>query len=44
LDLVHPKYFSLAGQTTDPRELKRQRDWERYAGNKDEILKKRPED
>jgi hypothetical protein len=30
-------------QTLDPKQLKRQRDRERYARNKDEILKKRRE-
>jgi hypothetical protein len=35
--------FLIAGKTLDPKELKRQRDRERYARNKDEILKKRRE-
>jgi hypothetical protein len=36
-------FFSFTGQTLDPKELKRQKDRERYARKKDEILKKRRE-
>ena len=35
--------FFLAEQTADPKELKRQRERERYARNKDNINKKKRE-
>ena len=35
--------YCVAGQKTDPKELKRQRERERYALNRDAILKKRQE-
>jgi hypothetical protein len=44
LDLCRSKYiFSVEEQGADPKELKRKRDRERYAQNKDEISKKRRE-
>ena len=33
--------FSIPGQVADPKELKRQKDRERYARNRDEILRKK---
>ena len=43
MDVVYPNFFGVAGQSIDPKELKRQKDRERYARNKDEINWKKRE-